>query len=80
MKVILDTCVNLNERENLLVLDLSLGMEHDRNGDTSIDGESHFLKNFVTEQELLKAPIIEAMLKMKWYAVRRVLFFDPVDS
>jgi len=78
VKVILDTCVNLNERENLLVLDLSLGMEHDRNGDTSIDGESHFLKNFVTEQELLKAPIIEAMLKMKWYAVRRVLFFDLI--
>lgn len=78
VKVILDTCVHLNERENLLVLDLSLGMEHDRDGDSSIDGESHFLRNFVTNQELLKAPIVESMLKMKWYAVRRVLFFDLI--
>ena len=78
MKVILDTCVHMNERENLLVLDLSLGMEHDRNGDKSIDGESHFLRNFVTKKELLKAPIVESMLKMKWYAVRRVLFFDLI--
>ena len=78
MKVILDTCVHLNERENLLVLDLSLGMEHDRNGDTSIDGESHFLRNFVTEGNLLQAPIIESMLKMKWQAVKRVLLFDLV--
>jgi len=76
VKVILDTCVHLNERENLLVMDFSLGMEHDRNGDTSIDGECHFLRNFVTERDLLKAPIVESMLKMKWQAVKRVLFFD----
>jgi len=78
VKVILDTCVHLNDRENLLVLDLSLGMEHDRTGDTSIDGESHFLRNFVTEGNLLQAPIIESMLKMKWQAVKRVLFFDLI--
>eukprot|EP00092_Neocalanus_flemingeri_P010494 GFUD01011305.1.p1 GENE.GFUD01011305.1~~GFUD01011305.1.p1 ORF type:complete len:883 (+),score=171.29 GFUD01011305.1:93-2651(+) len=78
VKVILNTCVQLNERENLLVLDLSLGMEHDRNGDTTVDGESHFLRSFVTKKDLLKAPIVESMLKMKCYAVRRVLLFDLI--
>ena len=76
MKVILDTCVHLNHRENLLVFDLSLGMETDMNGDCSVDGESLFLKNFIVNKELLKVPVVESMLKMKWYAMRRILFCD----
>ncbi|XP_023328773.1 uncharacterized protein LOC111701632 [Eurytemora carolleeae] len=63
-------------RDNLLILDFSLAMEQDRDGDLGTDGESVFLRNFLSHRKLLRAPLAESLLWMKWFASKRAILLD----
>merc|ERR1740128_1192760 len=72
--VFLENTVSL--QESLLILDFSLAMEQDQDGDLETDGESVFLKDFLTHRQLLRSPLAESLLWMKWFACKRVILLD----